>query len=56
MSTIEATPSLHHAKTMQLFLTRGAVAIAWAAVFAAASHSLTSAVTVGAGSCSSSIR
>jgi uncharacterized membrane protein HdeD (DUF308 family) len=33
---------------MQLFLARGAVAIAWAAVFAAVSHSLTTAVTVGA--------
>jgi uncharacterized membrane protein HdeD (DUF308 family) len=32
-----------------LFLTRGVVAIAWAAVFAAASHSLTTSVTVGAG-------
>ena len=49
MSTIEATSSLHQTRTMQLFLTRGAVAIAWAAVFAAASHSLTTAVTVGAG-------
>jgi uncharacterized membrane protein HdeD (DUF308 family) len=34
---------------MHLFLTRGVVAIAWAAVFAAASHSLTTTVTVGAG-------
>jgi uncharacterized membrane protein HdeD (DUF308 family) len=34
---------------MRLFLTRGVVAIAWAAVFAAVSHSLTTAVTVGAG-------
>ncbi|HTR70334.1 MAG TPA: DUF308 domain-containing protein [Mycobacteriales bacterium] len=34
---------------MSLFLTRGLVAIAWAVVFAAVSHSLTAAVTVGAG-------
>ena len=49
MSTIEATSSLHQARTLQVFLTRGVVAIAWAVVFAAASHSLTTAVTVGAG-------
>jgi uncharacterized membrane protein HdeD (DUF308 family) len=34
---------------MQLFLIRGLVAIAWAAVFAAASDSLRTGVTVGAG-------
>jgi uncharacterized membrane protein HdeD (DUF308 family) len=34
---------------MQLFLIRGLVAIAWAAVFAAVSDSLTTGVTVGAG-------
>jgi uncharacterized membrane protein HdeD (DUF308 family) len=34
---------------IHLFLTRGLVAIVWAAVFAAATHSLTTAVTVGAG-------
>jgi len=34
---------------VRLFLIRGVVAIAWAAVFAAAAHSLTTAVTVGAG-------
>ena len=34
---------------MQLFLIRGLVAIAWAAVFAAVSDSLTSGVTVAAG-------
>ena len=34
---------------VHLFLIRGLVAIAWAAVFAAASHSLTTAVTAGAG-------
>ena len=44
MSTTETTSS-----KLSLFLTRGFVAIAWAAVFAAASHSLTAAVTVGAG-------
>jgi uncharacterized membrane protein HdeD (DUF308 family) len=32
-----------------LFLTRGLVAIVWSVVFAAASHSVTTAVTVGAG-------
>jgi uncharacterized membrane protein HdeD (DUF308 family) len=34
---------------MQLFLVRGIVAIAWALVFAAASDSLTTGVTTGAG-------
>jgi uncharacterized membrane protein HdeD (DUF308 family) len=34
---------------MQIFLIRGLVAIAWAAVFAAASDSLTTGVTVAAG-------
>jgi uncharacterized membrane protein HdeD (DUF308 family) len=34
---------------MHVFLTRGAIAIAWAAVFSAAAHSLTTGVTVGAG-------
>ena len=34
---------------MQLFLIRGLVAIAWAAVFAAVSDSLTTGVTVAAG-------
>jgi uncharacterized membrane protein HdeD (DUF308 family) len=34
---------------MHLFLTRGLVAIVWAAAFAAVTHSLTTAVTVGAG-------
>ena len=36
-------------RTMHLFLTRGLLAIAWSAVFAAPSGSLTTAVTVGAG-------
>ena len=44
MSTTEAT-----ARTQHLFLTRGVVAIAWAAVFAAVSDSPTADVTVGAG-------
>ena len=43
MTTTEAT-----SKT-SLFLTRGLMAITWAAAFAAASGSVTSAVTVGAG-------
>jgi hypothetical protein len=34
---------------LHLFPTRGLVAIAWAAVFAAVSHSLRTGVTVGAG-------
>jgi uncharacterized membrane protein HdeD (DUF308 family) len=34
---------------MQLFLIRGLVAIAWAAVFASASESLATGVTIGAG-------
>src|SRR4029450_12303815 len=45
MSPTEATTS----RTLHLFLTRGVIAIAWAAVFAAVSHSLTTGVTVGAG-------
>jgi uncharacterized membrane protein HdeD (DUF308 family) len=44
MSTTETTT-----KKQQLFLTRGVVAIAWAGAFAAAAHSLTTGVTVGAG-------
>ena len=35
--------------TLRLFITRGVIAIAWAAVFAAVSDSLTTGVTVGAG-------
>ena len=50
MSTTEvASASLREANTARLFLTRGLVAIAWAAIFAAASTSLTTAVTVGVG-------
>jgi uncharacterized membrane protein HdeD (DUF308 family) len=54
MSTIESTTQVPNASNetptrMHLFLRRGVVAIVWAAVFAATSHSLTTAVTVGAG-------
>jgi uncharacterized membrane protein HdeD (DUF308 family) len=56
MSTTEATsnttPGVSNdstERTLHLFLTRGLVAIAWAAVFAAVSDSLTTGVTVGAG-------
>jgi uncharacterized membrane protein HdeD (DUF308 family) len=49
MTTNETTSSLHEAKTMHVFLTRGLIAIAWAALFAVASNSLTTSVTVGAG-------
>jgi hypothetical protein len=49
MSTTEVVSSPHEANTARLFLTRGLVAIAWAAIFAAASRSLTTAVTVGVG-------
>jgi uncharacterized membrane protein HdeD (DUF308 family) len=45
MSTTETTAAVQEARTAQIFLTRGIVAIAWAVVFAAASDSL----TVGAG-------
>ena len=46
MSTTETT---NETTRMHLFLTRGLVAIAWSAVFAAASGSLTTGVDVGAG-------
>jgi uncharacterized membrane protein HdeD (DUF308 family) len=56
MSTTEATsnttPGVSNdstERTLHLFLTRGLVAIAWAAAFAAVSDSLTTGVTVGAG-------
>jgi uncharacterized membrane protein HdeD (DUF308 family) len=49
MGTTEATSSLHEARTVHLFLTRGVVAIAWAIVFVAVAHNLTTDVTVGAG-------
>lgn len=38
--------SIAEAKTRQLFITRGVIAIVWAAVFAAAAHSLTFGVGV----------
>jgi uncharacterized membrane protein HdeD (DUF308 family) len=43
--SVNSTENLH----MHLFLTRGLLAIAWAAVFAAASNSVRAGVTVGAG-------
>jgi uncharacterized membrane protein HdeD (DUF308 family) len=46
VSNTEAASSLPDAKTLQLFLARGVVAIAWAVVFAMVSDSLT--VGVGA--------
>jgi uncharacterized membrane protein HdeD (DUF308 family) len=46
MSNTEAASSLREARTLQLFLTRGVVAIAWAAVFAAVADSLTVGVGV----------
>ena len=58
MSTIEATSktttrvpgdSAPQSRTLQVFLTRGVIAIAWAVVFAAVSHSLTTGVTASAG-------
>jgi uncharacterized membrane protein HdeD (DUF308 family) len=54
MSSIETTQNVANNSTenltpTHLFLSRGLVAIAWAAVFAVASGSLTSAVSVGAG-------
>jgi hypothetical protein len=36
-------------RTQHVILTRGLIAIAWSAVFAAASHSLTTGVSVAAG-------
>jgi uncharacterized membrane protein HdeD (DUF308 family) len=36
-------------RTLHVFLSRGLIAIAWSAVFAAASHSLTTGVSVAAG-------
>jgi uncharacterized membrane protein HdeD (DUF308 family) len=46
MSTTEPTASLREARTLQLFLTRGGFAIAWAAVFAMVADSLTVGVGV----------
>jgi uncharacterized membrane protein HdeD (DUF308 family) len=44
MTTTETT-----SRKMHIFLTRGVIAVAWAAVFAAAAGSLTTEVTIGAG-------
>jgi uncharacterized membrane protein HdeD (DUF308 family) len=49
MSTTETTQSLDVGETMRLFLIRGLAAIAWAVVFAAASSSVTTGVTLGVG-------
>ena len=49
MSTTAAASRLHEARTLHVFLTRGVVALAWAAVFAAVANSSTSDVAVGAG-------
>jgi uncharacterized membrane protein HdeD (DUF308 family) len=46
MTPTEATASLREARTARLFLTRGLIAIAWAAVFAAVSDSLTTGVGI----------
>jgi uncharacterized membrane protein HdeD (DUF308 family) len=48
MSTTATTASDQQAKTGQLFLIRGLIAIAWAVGFASAANSLTAGVTVGA--------
>ena len=51
-STSKAKPGVSSdstARTLQLFLTRGLIAIAWAAAFAVVSDSLTTGVTVAAG-------
>jgi uncharacterized membrane protein HdeD (DUF308 family) len=44
-----STSSPHEARTLRIFLIRGVIAIAWAAVFVAVSDSLTTGLTVGAG-------
>jgi uncharacterized membrane protein HdeD (DUF308 family) len=46
MSTTEATSSSPQTRTLRVFLTRGLIAIAWAAVFTAVSDSLTLAVGI----------
>jgi uncharacterized membrane protein HdeD (DUF308 family) len=46
MSTTEATSSSPETRTLRVFLTRGVIAIAWAAVFTAVSDSLTLAVGI----------
>jgi uncharacterized membrane protein HdeD (DUF308 family) len=49
MSTTETTSSLHEARTARIFLTRGLIAIAWAAVFMGVAHAQRGDVKVGAG-------
>ena len=49
VSTNAAPSARDEATTMQVFLTRGLIAIAWAVVFVAVAHSLRTDVTVGAG-------
>ena len=49
MTTTQITASLNEARTTRLFLVRGVVAIAWAAVFAVVAGSATTEVTIGVG-------
>ena len=46
MSGTEATPAVQQSHTLHVFVVRGVLAIAWAAVFAAVSESLTTGVGV----------
>jgi uncharacterized membrane protein HdeD (DUF308 family) len=46
---VSTHPGAQSSDKLHLFLTRGLIAIAWAVIFAAASHSVTTAVTLGAG-------
>jgi uncharacterized membrane protein HdeD (DUF308 family) len=43
------TSSPHETRTLRVFLIRGVIAIAWAAIFVAVAGSLTTGLTVGAG-------
>jgi uncharacterized membrane protein HdeD (DUF308 family) len=49
MSTTELTSSIQESRTARLFLSRGLAAIAWAVVFAAASKSVGTTLTIGVG-------
>lgn len=49
MSSAEATASLAQERIRNIFLTRGVIAIVWAAVFVAAADDVTTDVSVGAG-------
>ena len=49
MSSAEATASLAQEMIRNIFLTRGVIAIVWAAVFVAAADDVTTDVSVGAG-------